>query len=79
MLTKFQPKTGSDQESYGYGYGYGYGAAPPPPGLLGKLRRRPKVEGKTLDIGGYYHADPALTSQAMRPSATFNAALATLA
>ncbi|MCL7462000.1 NADP-dependent isocitrate dehydrogenase [Pseudomonas sp. NW5] len=38
-----------------------------------------EVQGKTLDIGGYYHADPALTSQAMRPSATFNAALATLA
>ena len=37
------------------------------------------AQGKPLDIGGYYHADPQLTSQAMRPSATFNAALAALA
>lgn len=51
VLTKFQPKTGSDHESYGYGYGYGQGAAPSAPGLLGKLRRRPGTENKTLDIG----------------------------
>ena len=38
-----------------------------------------EVQGKPVDIGGYYHADPQLTSQAMRPSATFNAALAQLA
>ena len=37
------------------------------------------VQGKPVDIGGYYHADPELTSKAMRPSATFNAALAALA
>ncbi|MBV2131196.1 NADP-dependent isocitrate dehydrogenase [Pseudomonas sp. MAP12] len=37
------------------------------------------AQGKPVDIGGYYHADPELTSQAMRPSATFNAALAALA
>ncbi|HYQ38561.1 MAG TPA: NADP-dependent isocitrate dehydrogenase, partial [Pseudomonas sp.] len=38
-----------------------------------------EVQGKPVDIGGYYHADPELTSQAMRPSATLNAALAALA
>jgi len=37
------------------------------------------AQGKPVDIGGYYHADPELTSQAMRPSATFNATLAALA
>ncbi|SDU00753.1 isocitrate dehydrogenase [Pseudomonas pohangensis] len=37
------------------------------------------VQGKPVDIGGYYHADPQLTSQVMRPSATFNNALAALA
>ncbi|HEY8330092.1 MAG TPA: NADP-dependent isocitrate dehydrogenase [Pseudomonas sp.] len=37
------------------------------------------AQGKPVDIGGYYHADTELTSQAMRPSATFNAALAALA
>jgi isocitrate dehydrogenase len=26
-----------------------------------------------VDVGGYYLPDPALTAQAMRPSATFNA------
>ena len=31
------------------------------------------VQGKPVDVGGYYHPDPALTAQAMRPSATFNA------
>ncbi|MGE0703388.1 MAG: NADP-dependent isocitrate dehydrogenase [Vicinamibacterales bacterium] len=30
------------------------------------------VQGKPVDIGGYYHPDPALTAKAMRPSATFN-------
>ncbi len=34
--------------------------------------------GKPVDLGGYYHADTVLTSKAMRPSATFNTALATL-
>ena len=36
------------------------------------------VQGKPVDIGGYYHPDPARTAQAMRPSPTFNAMLATL-
>jgi isocitrate dehydrogenase len=36
------------------------------------------VQGKPVEIGGYYHADPQLTSQVMRPSATFNNALAAL-
>jgi isocitrate dehydrogenase len=30
------------------------------------------VQGKPVDIGGYYHPDPAKTSAAMRPSATLN-------
>ncbi|MDM8192774.1 NADP-dependent isocitrate dehydrogenase [Pseudomonas koreensis] len=37
------------------------------------------VQGKPVDIGGYYHADAELISKAMRPSATFNAAIAALA
>ncbi|VVO12586.1 NADP-dependent isocitrate dehydrogenase [Pseudomonas fluorescens] len=36
------------------------------------------VQGKPLEIGGYYHATPALISKAMRPSETFNAAIAAL-
>ncbi|WP_332769761.1 NADP-dependent isocitrate dehydrogenase [Pseudomonas koreensis] len=36
------------------------------------------VQGKPVDIGGYYHADAELISNAMRPSATFNAAIAAL-
>jgi isocitrate dehydrogenase len=36
------------------------------------------VQGKPTDIGGYYRPDPAKMSAAMRPSATFNAALAAL-
>jgi isocitrate dehydrogenase len=36
------------------------------------------AQGKPADIGGYYRPDPAKTSAAMRPSATLNAALATL-
>ena len=35
-----------------------------------------EVQGKPVDIGGYYMADPAKLSVIMRPSATFNAALA---
>jgi isocitrate dehydrogenase len=31
------------------------------------------VQGRPVDIGGYYHPDPAMASRAMRPSATFNA------
>jgi isocitrate dehydrogenase len=36
------------------------------------------VQGSSVEIGGYYHPDEALTSAAMRPSATLNAALAAL-
>src|SRR5690606_7463098 len=36
------------------------------------------VQGKPADIGGYYRSNPELTSKVMRPSATFNAALAAL-
>ncbi|MBC3361691.1 NADP-dependent isocitrate dehydrogenase [Pseudomonas sp. SWRI154] len=36
------------------------------------------VQGKPVDIGGYYFANPELTSKAMRPSTTFNAAIAAL-
>ncbi|WP_342120861.1 NADP-dependent isocitrate dehydrogenase [Pseudoduganella sp. OTU4001] len=36
------------------------------------------VQGKAMDIGGYYKPDAAKTSAVMRPSATFNAALASL-
>ncbi|MGV0625511.1 NADP-dependent isocitrate dehydrogenase [Mycolicibacter minnesotensis] len=35
-----------------------------------------EVQGKSVDIGGYYAPDQALTSAVMRPSATFNAAVA---
>ncbi len=31
------------------------------------------VQGKPVDIGGYYHPDPVATTKAMRPSATLNA------
>jgi isocitrate dehydrogenase len=37
------------------------------------------VQGTAVDIGGYYKPDPAKTEAAMRPSATFNAALAAVA
>ena len=37
------------------------------------------AQGKPVDIGGYYRPDLAKVSAAMRPSATFNAALASLA
>lgn len=37
-----------------------------------------RVQGKPVGIGGYYHPDMAKVSAAMRPSATFNAALALL-
>jgi len=37
------------------------------------------VQGKPVDIGGYFLPDVAKTSAIMRPSATFNAALATVA
>ena len=37
-----------------------------------------KAQGHPVDMGGYYKADKKLTENAMRPSATLNAALATL-
>jgi isocitrate dehydrogenase len=37
------------------------------------------VQGQHVDIGGYYMADPAKCKAVMRPSATFNAALKTMA
>jgi isocitrate dehydrogenase len=37
------------------------------------------AQGKPVDMGGYYHPDFNKTSGAMRPSATLNAALATIA
>ena len=37
-----------------------------------------QVQGKPMDIGGYYFADSDKASAAMRPSQTFNDALATL-
>jgi isocitrate dehydrogenase len=36
------------------------------------------AQGKPVEIGGYYHPDLAKVGRAMRPSATFNAALAAL-
>jgi isocitrate dehydrogenase len=36
------------------------------------------AQGSPVDIGGYYRPDPSRVADAMRPSATFNAALATL-
>ena len=36
------------------------------------------VQGKPVDLGGYYAVDPAKTSAVMRPSETFNQALATM-
>jgi isocitrate dehydrogenase len=37
------------------------------------------VQGQMADLGGYYSPDPVKTTEIMRPSQTFNAALATLA
>jgi isocitrate dehydrogenase len=34
------------------------------------------AQGRPMDIGGYYAPDSVLASKAMRPSVTFNAALA---
>ena len=36
------------------------------------------VQGKPVDLGGYYHPDDVKASAALRPSATFNQILATL-
>ncbi|WP_372017126.1 NADP-dependent isocitrate dehydrogenase [Pseudoxanthomonas sp. 10H] len=43
--------------------------------IIGELN---SAQGKPVDIGGYYHPDLAKAGPAMRPSATFNAALAAL-
>ncbi len=37
-----------------------------------------RVQGNTVDIGGYYHPDTDLVREAMRPSQIFNSALAAL-
>ncbi len=37
------------------------------------------VQGKPVDIGGYYLPDPVKTEAVMRPSATLNATLAAAA
>ncbi|UGB39870.1 NADP-dependent isocitrate dehydrogenase [Frateuria soli] len=42
------------------------------------LRELNGAQGKAVDIGGYYHPDLARTRAAMRPSNTFNDALASL-
>ena len=36
------------------------------------------MQGSPVDIGGYYRPDDALAEAVMRPSTTFNEALATL-
>lgn len=36
------------------------------------------AQGQAVDIGGYYRSNPELTSQVMRPSKTFNAAIDSL-
>lgn len=36
------------------------------------------VQGKSVDLGGYYYIDPAKTSAVMRPSATLNSAIASV-
>jgi isocitrate dehydrogenase len=42
------------------------------------LQELQAVKGKSVDLGGYYHPDPAKMQAAMRPSATFNAILDSL-
>ncbi len=44
--------------------------------IVGELNA---AQGKPVDIGGYYHPNRELAAKAMRPSATFNAALAAIA
>ena len=38
-----------------------------------------EIQGQEVDIGGYYQPDPAKLAQVMRPSKTFNDALAKVA
>jgi isocitrate dehydrogenase len=42
------------------------------------LQELTDAQGEAVDIGGYYHPSEELTAKAMRPSATLNAALATI-
>ena len=42
------------------------------------LRELAAVQGKPVEIGGYYHPDLAKVGEAMRPSATLNAAIGSL-
>ncbi|MGV9394340.1 NADP-dependent isocitrate dehydrogenase, partial [Streptomyces olivaceus] len=44
--------------------------------IVGELNA---VQGKPAEIGGYYQPDPAKAAEVMRPSATWNEALASLA
>jgi isocitrate dehydrogenase len=44
--------------------------------IVGELNA---AQGKPVDIGGYYYPNRELVAKAMRPSATFNAALASIA
>ncbi len=39
------------------------------------VRELNAVQGRPVDVGGYYHPDPAKCSAAMRPSPTFNAVI----
>jgi isocitrate dehydrogenase len=39
------------------------------------LEELASVQGKPVDIGGYYFADPELCKKIMRPSETFNTIL----
>ncbi|MDT4890328.1 Isocitrate dehydrogenase [NADP] [compost metagenome] len=43
--------------------------------IIGELSA---VQGTPVDIAGYYRSSPELTSKVMRPSPTFNAAIASL-
>ena len=43
--------------------------------IVGELA---EIQGGEVQLGGYYHPDPEKAATAMRPSATFNAALASL-
>ncbi len=42
------------------------------------LQELQAVKGKPVDLGGYYHPNPANMQAAMRPSATFNTILDSL-
>jgi len=42
------------------------------------LKQLNDAQGKPVDIKGYYYADESLAEKAMRPSALFNDAIASL-